>query len=93
MSAEPPSERPSRTGPTVDPHEVSVPPLFSEGLIPIVRDHPWITAIMLATTLGGAAAGPWLFEADWSLARQIGAGAFCGAWVGITITVTKMIGD
>lgn len=59
----------------------------------LVREHPWITAIMLACTVGGALAGPALFDDDWSLLRQLAAGAFCGAWVGITLTVTKMIGD
>ena len=66
------------------------PPSVAIGLI---REHPWITGIMLACTLGGALAGPQLFDEDWSLLRQVAAGAFGGAWVGITITVTKMIGD
>jgi len=62
------------------------------GLSDFVRAHPWITAIMLACTLGGAVGGPFVFEEAWPLARQIAAGAFLGAWVGLTITVTKMIG-
>ena len=62
------------------------------GLVDFVRLHPWITAIMLICTVGGGVAGPWLLEETWSLARQIGAGAFLGAWIGLTITVTKMIG-
>jgi len=59
----------------------------------VVREHPWITAIMAVCTVGGALAGPVLFEPEWTLLRQVAAGAFCGAWVGITLTVTKMIGD
>ena len=63
------------------------------GLLGQVREHPWITAIMLVCTVGGGLAGPQLFDDDWSLLRQVAAGAFGGAWIGITITVTKMIGD
>jgi len=63
------------------------------GLRPaaFIREHPWITAIMVVSTLGGAGAGPLLLDETWSLARQVGAGGFLGAWVGLTITVTKMI--
>jgi hypothetical protein len=58
----------------------------------LVRTHPWITGILVATTVGGAIAGPFLFEETWPLARQVAAGAFLGAWVGLTMTVTKMFG-
>ena len=93
MSAEPPAERTiQQDAPAGEPDE-AIEPLFSNGLTPILRNHPWITEIMLVCTIGGATAGPWLFEAEWPLVRQVAAGAFGGAWVGITITVTKMIGD
>ncbi len=72
-----------------DPEPV---PTGFAGIAHLVRAHPWITAIMLACTIGGAAAGPFLMDETWTLARQIGAGGFLGAWVGLTITVTKMIG-
>lgn len=64
----------------------------AEGLAGFVRTHPWVTAIMLVCTVGGAFAGPFLFDETWPLARQIAAGAFGGAWVGLITTVTKMIG-
>ena len=63
------------------------------GPLGLVRENPWISAIMLVCTVGGTLAGPWLFDEEWSLLRQLAAGGFGGAWVGITITVTKMIGD
>jgi len=75
--------------PASDEDETAPPP---EGLLGFVRTHPWITAIMLACTVGGAIAGPSLFDETWPLARQIAAGAFGGAWVGLITTVTKMIG-
>jgi hypothetical protein len=68
-------------------------PKSGDGVRGLVREHPWITGIMCLGIVGGGLAGPWLFDEDWSLLRQVAAGAFGGAWVGITITVTKMIGD
>lgn len=62
------------------------------GLVGSIRSHPWIALIMFVCTAGGAAMGPAIMDEAWPLARQIAAGAFLGAWVGITITVTKMIG-
>jgi hypothetical protein len=90
-----PSDRdgPQDAGPDAEARpdtEDQTPP---SGAIGLIREHPWITGIMLACTLGGALAGPRLFDDDWSLLRQVAAGGFGGAWVGITITVTKMIGD
>jgi len=82
--------RPSAGAPPTPPETT---PAASLPLASLVREHPWITAIMLVCTVGGALAGPSLFDEDWSLLRQLAAGAFCGAWVGLTLTVTKMIGD
>lgn len=74
------------------PAEVDPATPAERGLAAFVRAHPWITTIMAVCTIGGAIAGPVFFDAEWPLARQIAAGAFLGAWVGLTITVTKMIG-
>jgi len=81
--------------PDAPPGQASVEPATRDRfrVADLVREHPWITAIMLVCTVGGALAGPTLFDPDWTLLRQVAAGAFCGAWVGITLTVTKMIGD
>jgi len=81
------TDRPTEASAEVDPR--ATPP---RSLAELVRAHPFIAAIMLICTLGGALAGPAVFDEAWSLARQIAAGAFLGAWVGITLTVTKMIG-
>lgn len=90
MSEAPPAHDPARD-PARDP-AVAPRTSLAKRLADLVRAHPFIAAILLVCTLGGAAAGPAVFDETWSLARQIAAGAFLGAWVGITITVTKMIG-
>lgn len=84
-------DTPGTPGPPGEPDtEDEAPALGSPS--EIVRAHPWITAILAVCTLGGCVAGPILLDESWPLARQIAAGGFLGAWVGITITVTKMIG-
>jgi hypothetical protein len=53
----------------------------------MIRDHPYITAIMVGIVLSVQ-----LLPADWALARRIAAGSVAGAGVGLFITAGKMIG-
>ena len=78
--------------PTLDPPGDETSPPLRFDVKGTLREHPWIAAIMLACIVGGALAGPRLLDEDWTLLRQVAAGGFLGAWVGLTITVTKMIG-
>jgi hypothetical protein len=55
--------------------------------------HPVITAVLAVCTLGGALAGVWILDPEWSLARRLLAGAVGGAWIGIVISATKMVGQ
>jgi hypothetical protein len=56
----------------------------------LLRDHPVVSATLIATTLLGAAAGAILLSGEWSLARRILAGAVAGAGTGLLLTATKM---
>jgi hypothetical protein len=55
--------------------------------------HPVITAVLAVCTLGGALAGAWILDPEWSLARRLLAGAVGGAWIGIVVSATKMVGQ
>ncbi len=74
--------------PTTDPESTSPP--SPRGPLAFVRQHPWITAIIGVCTIVGAVAGPFWFDETWPLTRQIAAGAFLGAWIGLITTITKM---
>ena len=56
-----------------------------------IRRHPVITAILVGSTLLGAALGFALLGDDWSPAHRILAGTIGGAGVGLLITATKLI--
>ena len=58
----------------------------------IAREHPVITAVMLACTVAGAVLGLALLPETWSIARRLAGGAVSGAGVGFLITATKMLG-
>ena len=58
----------------------------------IVREHPIITAILVACTLVGAVVGDIYRYDEWSGARRVAAGAVAGAGVAFTVTATRMIG-
>jgi hypothetical protein len=58
----------------------------------IVREHPIITAILVACTLVGALVGEIYLYEEWSVARRVAAGAVAGAGVAFTVTATRMIG-
>jgi hypothetical protein len=55
--------------------------------------HPVISGVLVACTLAGGLAGLFLLDPDWSVARRVLAGAVGGAWVGLLITATKMVGQ
>jgi hypothetical protein len=55
--------------------------------------HPVITGVVVACTLAGGLAGLLVLDADWSVARRVLAGAVGGAWVGLLLTATKMVGQ
>jgi len=56
----------------------------------LLRHHPVISTILLATTALGAVLGAFLLTGEWSLARRIAAGAVAGAGTGFLLTATKM---
>ena len=60
-------------------------------LLDTIQRHPVITAILVGSTLLGAALGFALLGDDWSGLHRIFAGMIGGAGVGLLITATKMI--
>ena len=57
-----------------------------------LRDHPVLALVMVACTVGGAAAGVTLLAEDWTLARRLAAGAVGGAGCGLIVITTRMVG-
>jgi hypothetical protein len=57
-----------------------------------LRRHPVITATFVVCTVAGALAGLQLGPEAWPTWRQLLAGAFSGAGVGLLVTATKMFG-
>ena len=66
-------------------------PEDASGAWAAIRRHPVITATMVLCVVGtfGAILVP--FE-DWSVGRKMAAGALSGAWVGLLVTGTRMLG-
>jgi len=60
------------------------------GVWGLLRAHPVVAATLVGCTLLGAALGPWLLTDEWSLARQLAAGAVAGAGTGFLLTATKL---
>lgn len=63
------------------------------GWFTALARHPVITAVVVVCTLGGAWAGAEFLDADWSLLRRVLGGGVFGAWVGLLLTATKMVGQ
>ena len=65
---------------------------FPRRAVEAIRDHPYISAIILGcAAMGVVLAVPGL-PADWALARRIAAGCVGGAGVGLIITASRIIG-
>jgi len=57
-----------------------------------IREHPWITVVMVGGVLIGAAAGYVYLTEEWSALRRLAAGAVGGFWVSFLLTATRMMG-
>ena len=79
MRDEPGGDEPRR-GPTSPPWWASV------------RRHPVVSGVMLGCILAGTVSGPLYLPEEWSLIRQLAAGAVAGAGTGLLVTATKMLG-
>lgn len=58
----------------------------------MLREHPVLTAICVLLTVTGAVSALWLAPAEWSLARQLGAGAFTGLLMAICLVASRLLG-
>lgn len=58
----------------------------------VVRRHPVLTAIMIASTLLGALAGLLWLDFEWSVTRRLLAGAIAGAGSALIVLATRMLG-
>ena len=70
--------------------DASEPPAWRA--VQAIRDHPYLTAIMVGCVAVGVVLAIQLLPADWALVRQIAAGSVGGAGVGLIITAIRMIG-
>lgn len=61
-------------------------------MLSMLREYPISTATMALLTVGGAAVGPFWASAEWTLGRQLAAGAVTGFGVGFLIVLTHIIG-
>lgn len=57
-----------------------------------LREYPISSVTMVVITLAGAAAGPYWTSPEWSLGRQLAAGAVAGFGVAFLIVLTHIIG-
>jgi hypothetical protein len=55
-----------------------------------IRRHPVLAAVLLVSTLGGAALGACYLPSEWTLLRRGLAGAVAGAGTGLLVTATRL---
>jgi hypothetical protein len=64
----------------------------ASGMWAVIRRHPVITATLVLCIAVGAIGAIFVPFEDWSVGRKIAAGALSGAWVGLLVTGTRMLG-
>ena len=67
-------------------------PEDASGAWAAIRRHPVITATMVLCVVVGTFGAIFVPFEDWSVGRKMAAGALSGAWVGLLVTGTRMLG-
>lgn len=57
-----------------------------------IRKHPWFTAILLVSALGGAVFSFYLAPPEMGIARRVVGGVIAGVGIAVTIILTRVLG-
>jgi len=63
------------------------------GWLGALARHPIISVVVVICTLAGGCAGVEFLDAEWTMLRRALAGGVFGAWIGMLLTATKMVGQ